>query len=266
VELGTVGGIVAIFVAVIGSMVMEGGSPGSLIMIPAMMLVFLGTFGAAMAGNTIKDLTVVLAQTKKAFTAKVPDGQDVVATIVGMADRARREGLLALEDMARDVEDPLLKRGIEMNVDGTDGDEIADILEAEVASKRAADKVGIKFYGDMGGYAPTLGIIGTVMGLVHVLENLSDPSKLGHLIAGAFVATLWGVLTANALWLPLSNKLKRLSELEAAHMEMLIEGVLAVQSGTNPRLVEKKLRSILPAAPAKGDKAVKGAAPVKEAA
>ena len=265
-ELATVGGIVGIFAAVIGSMVMEGGSPGSLLLVPPMLLVFVGTFGAALAGGTMKDLGTIVAQTKKAFLGSVPDGQDVVAVIVSMADRARREGLLALEDMVRDVEDPLLKRGIELTVDGTDADEIADILEAEVATKRAADKVGIKFFADMGGYAPTLGIIGTVIGLIHVLGNLSSPDKLGELIAGAFVATLWGVLSANALWLPLSNKLKRLSELEAAHMEMLVEGVLAVQSGTNPRLVEKKLRSILPPAPVKAAKGSPAGGAAKEAA
>jgi chemotaxis protein MotA len=146
----------------------------------------------------------------------------------------------------------MLRQGIELTVDGTDPEEIQDILEARVTAKRAVDKVGIKFFGDMGGYAPTLGIIGTVIGLIHVLGNLSSPEKLGQLIAGAFVATLWGVLSANAIWLPVASKLKRMSELEISQMEMIVDGVLAVQSGTNPRLVEQKLRSILPAAPAKG--------------
>ncbi len=112
----------------------------------------------------------------------------------------------------------------------------------------------------MGGYAPTLGIIGTVIGLIHVLGNLSSPEKLGELIASAFVATLWGVLSANALWLPISAKLKRMSEQEIAQMEMVLEGVLAVQSGTNPRLVEQKLRSIMPVVPAKGARAAGKAA------
>ena len=245
-EFATLGGIGGIFVAVIVSMVLEGSSPMSLLMLPAMILVFAGTFGAAMAGGLVGDVKSVVGFTKKALLGKVPMGHDVVAEIVAMADRARREGLLALEELARDVEDPFLRKGIELTVDGTDPDEIRDILELEIDSRRAANKVGVKFFGDMGGYAPTLGIIGTVIGLIHVLSNLSTPEKLGHLIAGAFVATLWGVLSANALWLPLSNKLKRMSDLEVAHMELLVEGVLAVQSGTNPRLVEQKLRSILP--------------------
>lgn len=245
-ELGTLGGVGGVFAAVILSMVLEGSSPMSLLLPPAMLLVFVGTFGAAMAGGLMTDVKQVVHHTKKAFVGKVPDGNEVVAVIVGMADRARREGLLALEELARDVEDPFLRRGIELTVDGTDPEEIEDILHSQIASKRAQDKVGVKFFGDMGGYAPTLGIIGTVIGLVHVLGNLASPEQLGHMIAGAFVATLWGVMSANAIWLPLSNKLKRLSELEVAHMELLLEGVLAVQSGTNPRLVEQKLRSILP--------------------
>jgi len=254
-EFGTLGGIGGIFVAVLVSMVIEGSSPMSLLKIPALLLVFVGTIAAAVAGNLIRDLPVVIRDAKKAFLGKSGDAGQAIESIVAMADLARRQGLLALEEKVRDVEDPLLKQGIELTIDGTDPDEIAEILEAKIAAKKAEDKVAVKFFGDMGGYAPTLGIIGTVIGLIHVLGNLSSPEKLGELIAGAFVATLWGVLSANAIWLPTSNKLKRMSEFEAAQMEMVLEGVLAVQSGTNPRLVEQKLRSIMPVAPAKGAKA-----------
>ena len=251
-EFGTLAGVGGIFVAVIVSMVLEGSSPTSILLLPALILVFVGSFGAAMAGSLIRDLPTVFAHLKKAFVGKPIDAQQSILSIVAMADLARRQGLLALEEMAREVEDPLLRQGIELTVDGTDPEEIQEILEALILAKREEDKVGIRFFGAMGGYAPTLGIIGTVIGLIHVLGNLSTPEKLGHLIAGAFVATLWGVLSANALWLPISSKLKRMSELESSQMEMVLEGVLAVQSGTNPRLVEKKLRSILPAVPVKG--------------
>lgn len=251
-EFGTVAGIGGIFLAVIVSMVLEGGNPMSILLLPALILVFVGSFGAATAGSLVRDLPTVLRHLKKAFVGKPVDAQESVASIVAMADLARKQGLLALEEMAREVKDPLLRQGIELTVDGTDPEEIQDILEANILAKRADDKIGVKFFGDMGGYAPTLGIIGTVIGLIHVLGNLSSPEKLGELIAGAFVATLWGVLSANALWLPISNKLKRMSELESAQMEMVVEGVLAVQSGTNPRLVEQKLRSILNTSPPKG--------------
>lgn len=252
-ELGTLAGIGAIFAAVVVSMILEGSSPMSILLLPALLLVFGGSFGAAMAGALIKDLPTVFRDAKKAFVGKPVDAQKSIESIVAMADLARRQGLLALEEMVREVEDPLLRQGIEMTVDGTDPEEIAEIIEAKIIAKKADDKVAINFFGAMGGYAPTLGIIGTVIGLIHVLGNLSSPEKLGELIAGAFVATLWGVLSANAIWLPISSKLKRMSELEGAQMEMVLEGVLAVQSGTNPRLVELKLRSILPAIPVKGE-------------
>ena len=245
-DVATLAGIGLTFGAIVLSMIMEGSSPGSLFLVPPMLLVLGGTLGAAMAGNVMSDVKDVVKHLKRALTGCAPEGNDVVGVIVGLADRARREGLLALEEAAKDVDDDFLRRGIELTVDGTDPEELRDILESEIEAKRSADEAGIKFFADMGGYAPTLGIIGTVIGLVHVLGNLGAPEELGRLIAGAFVATLWGVMSANALWLPLSNKLKRLSQLECAHMELLVEGICAVQSGTNPRFVEQKLLSILP--------------------
>ncbi|MFL6107994.1 MAG: motility protein A, partial [Marmoricola sp.] len=167
--------------------------------------------------------------------------------VVGLAERARREGLLALEESIATIDDPFLVKGVTMAIDGTDPEEVRDILEAEVYAKRAEDKQRAKFFADAGAYAPTIGIIGTVMGLVHVLENLAAPEELGHLIAGAFVATLWGVTSANVIWMPISNRLKRLGELECARMELAIEGVAAIQAGSNPRIIAQKLRSLLPA-------------------
>jgi chemotaxis protein MotA len=166
--------------------------------------------------------------------------------MVHFADRARRDGLLALEDEAKSIEDPFLKRGIQMAIDGTDPEMVREVLETEVAALKDRHKVGAKFFGDMGAFAPTLGIIGTVLGLVHMLENLSDPSSMGPLIAGAFVATLWGVMSANLIWLPISNKLKRASAEEVAFKELVIEGVLSIQAGANPRAVGEKLKSFLP--------------------
>ena len=183
---------------------------------------------------------------QRALLTKPIQPDALVDSVVALADRARREGLLALEDAIREVEDPFLRRGLELAIDGTDPEDLREILESEIEAKRKGDKVGAKLFGDMGGYAPTIGIIGTVLGLVHVLENLSKPDELGHLIAGAFVATLWGVLTANVLWLPLGNRLKRISDLECAQMELAVEGICSIQAGANPRLVARKLRSLLP--------------------
>jgi chemotaxis protein MotA len=233
---------------IIAANVIEGGNPASLIILPAMLLVFGGTIGAAVAGGTMADAKAAVQAVVRAFTWKPVAAGDLVPVVVGLADKARREGLLTLEDAAKDLDDEFLKKGIGLVVDGTDPEELREILEAEVYAKKAEDKHAAKFFADMGGYAPTIGIIGTVMGLVHVLENLSEPDKLGHLIAGAFVATLWGVMTANVLWLPIGNRLTRLSALEANRMEVVIEGVLAVQAGANPRVVAQRLQSLLPAA------------------
>jgi len=261
-DLATIIGVVAAFVIVFVVQALEGGHAGSILLFPPMLLVFAGTLGAVMAGGILKDTIGLGGQLKKAFLPKVTPPNDLVASVVGLAERARREGLLALEDAAKEVQHPFLKRGLELAIDGTDPEELSDILHAEVEAKRKADKTGAKMFETMGGYAPTIGIVGTVMGLVHVLENLDKPETLGHAIAAAFVATLWGVLSANVLWLPIASRLKRLSEVECDQMELTIEGVLAIQAGSNPRLVAQKLRSLLPpgSVPADaGDKAKKAA-------
>ena len=233
-------------VAIIGANIMEGGSPTSLLLVPPMILVFGGTIGAAVAGGTMTDAKHAVTSLKRALTWKHTPSSDLVPVMVTLADKARREGLLTLEDAVADVDDDFLKKGVSLAVDGTDPEELREILEAELDAKRSADRHAAKFYNDMGGYAPTIGIIGTVMGLVHVLENLSNPDELGHLIAGAFVATLWGVMTANVMWLPIGSRLTRMGELESGRMELVIEGILAVQAGANPRIVAQRLESLLP--------------------
>lgn len=256
----TIVGIVIAFVAIFAANMLEGGSPGAMFLLPPMLLVFGGTIGVGMAGGMMGDVKGAVAAVKHALTAKPPAQDDSVGTLVSLAEQARRNGLLALEEQARDLEDPFLKQGVELLVDGTDPQELRDILESKVYAKRASDKASAKFFGDMGGYAPTIGIIGTVLSLVHVLENLDKPEELGHLIGAAFLATLWGVMSANCMWLPMSSKLKRLSELECRQQELVIEGLMAIQSGSNPRVIEQKLRALLPQAP------VKPAVPEQQAA
>ena len=238
-------GIGAGFAVVVAVNVMEGGNPMSLLLVPPMLLVFGVTLLVTMAGGTMEDAKDAGRSLKRAFTGNVEPPSTLVPQVVQLAERARREGLLALEEEIRNVDDDFLKRGVTMAIDGTDPEELRDILESEVYAKRSADKQSAKFWADAGAYAPTIGIIGTVMGLVHVLENLAAPEELGHLIAAAFVATLWGVTSANVIFLPLGNRLKRLSELEAARMELTIEGIAAIQAGSNPRMVAQKLRSLI---------------------
>jgi chemotaxis protein MotA len=239
--------------AIFGSMIMDGGQPMAIILIPPIALVFGGTVGAAVAGGLMSDAKRLPKSLIKAITAKVSTPHDGVATIVRMAEIARKEGLLSLETEVAKVEDPFLRKALEMAIDGTDADEVAEILGTEIDAKRAADASAAKIFHDMGGYGPTIGIIGTVLGLIHVLGNLGDPSTLGAKIASAFVATLWGVMSANIFWFPLANRLKRVSEAECESMELAIEGVLAIQSGANPRLVAAKLNSMVhsPEAPMK---------------
>ena len=244
---GTLIGVLIAFTAIFLANFLEGGQPMAMFLIPPMILVFGGTFGVGMASGLLKDTVGALKDLVKAFTAKVPDPSQQVGQLVELAEQARRNGLLALEEQARSVEDPFLKQGVEMLVDGTEPAELRDILEAKVDAKRATDKAHAKVFADMGGYAPTIGIIGTVLSLVHVLENLDKPEQLGHMIGGAFIATLWGVLSANVLFLPWASKLKRISELEAQAMELAIEGLMSIQAGSNPRVIEQKLRAFLPA-------------------
>ncbi|GIE97884.1 flagellar motor protein [Paractinoplanes rishiriensis] len=245
-DISTIVGVGAGLVIVFAVQILEGGSPSSILLIPSMLLVFGGGFAAAMAGGVVKDWSGVGAQLKKAFLTKVLPPTELVDNVVKLAERARREGLLALEDAVKTVEHPFLKRGLQLAIDGTDPDELHDILHAEIAAKKKSDKASAKLFENMGGYAPTIGIVGTVMGLVHVLENLDQPDTLGHSIAAAFCATLWGVLSANLMWLPIAARLARLSQVEAEEMELVVDGVLAIQAGSNPRLVAQKLRSLLP--------------------
>jgi chemotaxis protein MotA len=260
-DLAMIIGIVLAFAALFTSQILDGGHPSSLFLIAPLVLVIFGTFGAAMVGGIMKDTMAVPGTLIRAATAKVTPPNALVDSVVKLAERARREGLLALEDAAKEVDHPFLRRGLELAIDGTDPEELDEILQAEVGAKRKADKAASKIFENMGGYAPTVGILGTVMSMVHVMENLDKPETLGHSIAAAFLATLWGVASANLLWLPIAERLKRISGLECEQMELAIEGVLAIQAGSNPRLVAQKLKSLLPpdSKPAEGDKAKKAA-------
>jgi chemotaxis protein MotA len=240
---GTLAGIGLAFASIFLAQIMEGGTPMSLLKIPALILVFGGTFGAAIAGNLMKDAKAIVPRFKLALLAPKQPDSDLVGVVVKLAETARREGLLALEDAAKTVEDDFLREGLMLAVDGTDAEEMREILEIKVTAQKKEDMAASKFFADMGGYAPTIGIIGTVIGLVQVLGHLAEPAKLGELIAGAFIATLWGVMTANVLWFPLGNKIKRYAEVRARRQELIIEGVLAIQSGASPRIVEQKLRA-----------------------
>jgi chemotaxis protein MotA len=240
---------IGILVCIAGIMVgalMEGTPVGGLLNIPALSIIMGGIAGVSIATSGMEYMKKIPTYFKFAMGPVFPDLPGTVAQIVGYAEKARKEGLLALEAQVKDIDDPFLKRGLQMGIDGTDPEELRAVLEGEIAAKKGEDKVAAKFFTAMGGYAPTIGIIGTVIGLIHVLENLSDPGSLGPLIAGAFVATLWGVLSANLFWLPMGSKITRISDLQAAQMELLVEGITEIQAGTSPRAVRQKLTSLVP--------------------
>ena len=218
-------------------------------LLPPMILVFGGTFGVAMASGLLKDTIGALKDLVKcvhrqgAGTPTPPVGQ-----LVELAEQARRNGLLALEETARSVEDPFLKQGVEMLVDGTEPHELRDILEAKVDAKRAQRQGARQALRRHGRLRPDdrhhrhRAVPGA-----RAREPRQARACWAHVIGGAFVATLWGVLSANVLWLPFASKLKRISELEAQGMEVTIEGMMSIQAGSNPRVIEQKLRAFLPA-------------------
>jgi chemotaxis protein MotA len=229
------------------TMLLEGSSPLAVVLLPPLVLVFGGTFGAAVAGSTMADLRKLGSWFRMAFG---PDGTAaagaVIPQLVELATLARKEGMLPLENRARIVEDPFLRRGLQLAIDAVPIEQVRHLLEREIEATRADDLVAARFFSRMGGYAPTIGIIGTVVGLVQVLKSLEDPAVLGPLVASAFVATLWGVLSANFLWLPISAKIRRNAELRQAQMQLILEGVCEILAGTNPRALRQKLRAMLP--------------------
>jgi chemotaxis protein MotA len=228
------------------SVILEGGNPMALFEIPALIIVVGGTGAATFASTTLEQMKRVPALYKKAFSGNDLDHHAAIEQMVTMADKARRDGLLALEDQLAGVEDDFTRKGVQLVVDGTDSDLVRAILNSEIDGMAARHKTNAHTFAVAGGFAPTLGIIGTVLGLVHVLENLSTPSLLGHAIAGAFIATLYGVGSANLIFLPVANKLKELAGEELLYREMQLEAILSIQAGDNPRMLGEKLETFLP--------------------
>ncbi|CEA06616.1 Chemotaxis protein PomA [Arthrobacter saudimassiliensis] len=243
----TIVGLVLAFGALYAMIFLEGAHVSSILLPAPMILVLVGTIAVGVAGVTLKDALHSFKSLPRAFMGRTPKPQETIDNVVSLAEKARSEGLLSLEQDAGETQDPFLRTALQNIADGTDAEELRTLLEDEIASKANSDKVASKFFNTLGGYAPTVGIIGTVVSLTHVLENLSQPDELGHMIAAAFVATLWGLLSANFIWLPLGNRLKRLSDLELEQMNLLMEGILSVQAGSQPRLLNERLRAMVPA-------------------
>jgi chemotaxis protein MotA len=226
----------------------EGSNVVAVLNPSAILIVLGGTLGATMAGTSFETFKNIPRLYRKVFSTPPPDLVGRVAELVSFAEKARRDGLLALDEQLSTVEDPYTKKGLQLVVDGTDPDLVADVLDAENDAMRKRHQAGTQPFDKAGGYAPTMGIIGTVFGLVHVLSNLNAPETLGPSISAAFIATLLGVASANVVFLPVGARLKQLSAEELHFRAMTLEGILAIQAGDNPRVVQEKLLAYIPPA------------------
>jgi chemotaxis protein MotA len=250
-------GIVGAFAVILSVIFLEGANVSSILLPGPLLLVFGGTIAVTVASVTLPDSIRAAKALPKAFTAKALSPHAEIDKIVAFAERARKDGLLALEQEAENAGDPFLKRALQGIADGVDPEDLRLMLEEEMLTRERTDRQAAKFYTTMGGYSPTIGIIGTVISLTHVLENLSEPETLGHSIAAAFVATLWGVLSANVIFLPIGNRLVRIAELEVERMTLQLEGMMAVQSGSQPRALRERLLVMVPGGAAPKVKAAK---------
>ncbi|MEW6698037.1 MAG: flagellar motor protein [Bacillota bacterium] len=224
---------------------LEGGHVSALVAPTAFIIVIGGTVGATVVAFSTSEVLSVPNLIKTAISKKLPDITETINLIVELSEKARREGLLYLDSQLDTIEDPFLRKAMQLVVDGTDPEMVRSILETEVYASYERHQTGVHIFESAGGYAPTMGIIGTVMGLVHVLGNLSDPDSLGPAIAMAFIATLYGVASANVFWLPIGAKLKNLSKKELILREMMIEGILALQAGYNPTIIRERLNAFI---------------------
>ncbi|HVN96308.1 MAG TPA: flagellar motor protein [Syntrophorhabdaceae bacterium] len=244
-DIATILGLLLGVGSLIVSFVMEGGHLSALIQIPAMVLVIFGTFGAATITTSVKQLFNLPTLIKVAMFEKKMDTQDLIELIFGLSQKARKNGLLSLEKELDSIDEPFLRKAIQLAIDGFETNKIREILEIEMAYMEERHKAGAMFFGKLGGFSPTLGIMGTVLGLIHALGSMENSSNMASAIASAFIATLWGVAMANLIYLPISDKLKFKHQDEALFFEIITEGVISLAMGDNPRVIRMKLVSFL---------------------
>jgi chemotaxis protein MotA len=235
-------GIMLALVAIIGGNILEGGHTSSLVQLTAFVIVAGGTLGAVMVQTPLQTFVRAMRMASWVFVPVKLRPEEAAEKIVSWSNIARREGLLGLEAIAEEEPDQFARKGLQLLVDGSEPEIIRAILEVEIDNKEHRDIQAAKVFDGMGGYSPTIGIIGAVMGLIHVMNNLADPSKLGGGIATAFVATIYGVGFANLLFLPMANKLKSQVHNQTQFREMVVEGVISIAEGENPRNIETKLQ------------------------
>jgi chemotaxis protein MotA len=246
-SLSVIIGLIIAFVAIISGFVLDGGHDGALLAPTAALIVIGGTTGAVVVSTPPEDLKRVGGILRVAFKKNERDLAELISYFKNLTIVSRKEGLLTLEKEVSNAEtiDPFIAKGLAMAVDGTEPHKVREIMENQIYLTFERHKSGFAIFEAAGGFAPTMGIIGTVTGLVHVLGNLEDPSALGPKIAVAFIATLYGIGTANLIWLPIANRLKALNKKENFEKEMIMEAIISIQEGTNPNTLEEKLNGFL---------------------
>jgi chemotaxis protein MotA len=244
-DLATVAGVVSAFGLVFAAIAMGGGME-SFIDIPSVLIVVGGTIGATLINFPLKSVLGVVKVVKNAFFAKTVSIPEVITSFVEYATKARREGILALESSMNEVEDKFLAKGLQLTIDGLEPKSIEEILETEIDHVRNRHNLGADILVTMGTFAPALGMIGTLIGLVQMLQNMSDPGKIGPAMAVALLTTFYGAIMANILFNPLAGKLRNRSKEEILVKELMLNGILAIARGDNPRIIEQKLHSFLP--------------------
>ncbi len=246
-KAGTLVSILLGTIAIFGAFFWEGGSFDSLFMLPAMLIVFGGTIAAGVAGSSLQQLKLLPKLMYMAFFPKKYNVEEIIHQIVLFAGLARREGILTLENRLHEVKHPYLAKLIEICIDGADPATLESIFETELFYLNERHNRNISFFNKLGGYSPTMGIIGTVMGLISTLASVGgDPNTLIHHIATAFIATMWGIFMANIVWLPIADKLQMLHNEEVTLLQVMLDGTRGVQLGETPTVIQNRLASALP--------------------
>jgi len=245
-DIASVVGLILAIALILGSVVIGGGSFSSFVDIPSALVVIGGAIAACMISFPLKSFLAMPTSLKVVFLNKQEDVREIIKTIVSLAETARRDGLLALETRANEVENKFISLGIQMAVDGTRPEVMEDIMRTEMEAIATRHRNAKKVFDQLGRFAPAYGMIGTLMGLIMMLSNMSDPSAIGAGMAVALITTLYGAIVSNVAFLPFAEKLGFLHSQESMQLEIIVRGIMAIQSGENPRVIEQKLNTYLP--------------------
>ncbi len=244
-DLATVIGLVIAF-GLVAAAIITGGTPLIFIDVPSMLIVFGGTIGATMVNTPLPKVLALMSVTRQTFFSSMESPAEIIEKFMDYANRARREGILSLEPIIKQIDDFYLRKGLQLTVDGLEPQTIQEVLETEIQYLEERHEAGAELMATLGTYAPAMGMIGTVIGLVQMLQTMNDPSTIGPAMAVALITTFYGALLANLVFNPMAGKLKARSKEEVLLKEMVMQGILSISKGENPRIIEEKLSSFLP--------------------